>query len=128
MANNPLTNELQQFMARYIHSVEQLEILRYLSENQDRSWPESEVFKIIQSSHASVTANLRHFVDEGILVQDSQETYRFAPSSPELARMALELVESYRIRRVTVVEALYLMPPDAVRQFADAFRLRKNEK
>ena len=114
-------------MAQYIHSVEQLEILACLAESPDKSWSKSEVFKVIQSSHESVASNLRHFAHHGFLLE-SDGTFCFSTKNPELSHIALELIRTYRQRRVAVIEALYLMPPDAIRQFADAFKLRKNNR
>jgi hypothetical protein len=52
-------------------------------------------------------------------------TYRYAPP-PELHRSIAGLVETYRERRVSVINLVYSRPSDAIRSFADAFRLRKD--
>jgi len=126
MANDPIPIELHKFLARYIRSVEQLEILCLLAENPKKTWSEGEVFKSIQSSQESVTKGLCYFADEQLLIFDAASGYRFSPKSQELMHLTLDLVKTYRKRRVTVVEAIYLMPPDPIWQFADAFKIRKD--
>jgi hypothetical protein len=51
-------------------------------------------------------------------------TYRYRPP-PELAATIAGLVELYGERRVSVINLIYGRPGDALRSFADAFRLRK---
>ncbi len=118
---------MQGFIARYVHSLEQLEILCLLAENPAKTWLESEVFKHIQSTHESVASNLRYFVYKRFLVFEPTTGYRFSPETPELVRLASELVKTYRERRVTIIEAIYKRPLDPIRHFADAFRIRKNK-
>jgi hypothetical protein len=122
-----ISDELQKFIARYVHSVEQLEILCLLAESPARDWQPAEVFRNIQSSQDSVAANLLYLAHERILTSTADSGYRFSPASPELGRMALNLVKTYREKRVTVVETIYKNPLDPIRNFADAFRIRKDK-
>lgn len=128
MSADAIPDDLRAFIARHVHSVEQLEILCLLAENPAQVWSEKEVFKLIQSSEKSVAANLRRFLEERLLVFVSETGYRFSPETPELARLAVALAKSYRERRVTIIETIYSLPLDPVRQFADAFRLRKGKQ
>jgi tRNA/tmRNA/rRNA uracil-C5-methylase (TrmA/RlmC/RlmD family) len=127
VSNQAIPGELGKFIARYIQSVEQVEILCLMSENPGRSWSEGEVLRAIQSSQESVSNNLRHFTVEHFLTTDSQQNFRFAPENPELAALVAELVKTYRERRVAIVELIYQAPSDTVRNFADAFRIRKEK-
>jgi len=103
-----------------------MEILRLLAEDTDRDWTASEVFKTIQSSRTSVTGNLEYFARERILRANPDGTYRFVPESAEIHRLAAELLQAYRERRVAVIEAIYQAPLAPIRDFAEAFRLRKD--
>ena len=127
MTNNPISDELQKFIAAHIHSVEQMEILCLLAENPSKAWSEDDVFKHIQSSHDSVASNLRSFLAKGLLVFEPATSYRFISDGKESARLALELVRTYRERRVTIVELIYRRSSDPIRNFADAFRIRKDK-
>ncbi|HEX3716847.1 MAG TPA: hypothetical protein VH595_02680 [Verrucomicrobiae bacterium] len=127
MPNSPISVELQQFIDRYIHSVEQLEILCLLVDESAKTWSEIEVFHRIQSSQESVSRTLRRFRDDRFLVFDLTKGYRFSPESSDLARLASELAKAYRERRVAVIGAIYKPTVDSIRDFADAFRIRKDK-
>lgn len=127
MINHPLSTDLQKFIARHIHSVEQLEILCLFVESPGKAWSDAEVYRCIQSSQNSVSEKLHYFAQEGILARDPEATYRLSSSSQELAQLALDLAKAFRERRVTVIDTIYRMPDQAIRQFADAFRLRKDK-
>jgi hypothetical protein len=51
--------------------------------------------------------------------------YRYHPSSPRLRDEVNALAAAYRQNRVAVINLIYNQPPDPVRSFADAFKLRK---
>lgn len=118
---------MQQVIARYVHSVEQLEILCLFVEEPERTWSEAEVFRRIQSSRESVSRHLGFFATDLFLAGDSSAGYHFSPRTPELTRQAAELVKTYREKRVAIVEAIYKAPLDPIRDFADAFKIRKDK-
>ena len=127
MANHSVTPDLARFIARYIHSVEQLEILFLVGSNPNKSWTSAEVFHEIQSSETSVAACLRKFQDEGFLISKEDGSFRYSPSRLAMADMVRELSIAYRERRVTIVEMIYNKPPDPLQDFAEAFRFRKDK-
>lgn len=98
-----------------------------LAENPSRAWSTGEVYRLIQSTEESIYKNLRYLSNEGFLVFEPLGACRFSPKSPELARQASDLLKTYRERRVTIVEAIYKLPDDPIRHFADAFRLRRDK-
>ena len=121
-----LSPQVQHFIAQSIHSLEQLEILCLVSSDSSRAWTVAEVFRRIQSSEASVSASLRKFQQEGIL-ESRAGGFQFLPAKPTLADTVRQVARAYRERPVAVVETIYRKPPDAVRDFAEAFRLKKDK-
>ena len=126
MAESDLTTELQHFIARYILSIEKLEILLLLSGSPEKLWTIDEVFQKIQSSHTSVGQRLKELASEGFLVTEG-ERYRYQPKTEELAKNTEELRQFYRTRRLKVIEAVFSKSTEQLRKFSDAFRLRKDE-
>lgn len=112
------------FIDRHIETVEHLEILLLLSE-QNQDWKVSEIFQKIQSSEASVLQRLQQLTAAGLLV-NSGPAYRFEPREESLREVVKELAELYHERRVRVIEAIYARKSDAVQTFAEAFKFRKN--
>jgi hypothetical protein len=126
MGPDPGTAELDQFIERYVGSVEQLEILCLLCGHPEKAWSVQEVFRAIQSSESSVAARLDKFVADGILALDSQGLYRYGPQKPEISRIVPALAKAYQQRRVAIVEMIYQRPKERLHHFANAFKLRKD--
>jgi hypothetical protein len=127
MTENPLSSELRHFIAHNIQSVEQLEILRLLVEGASRSWSVADTHRYIQSTEKSVLEGLQHFAARDLLAADAEGAFRFSPKTPQSNALALELVKTYRERRVTIIESIYKKPNESVQHFAEAFRLRKDK-
>jgi hypothetical protein len=127
VAANPELPEIRRFITRYVHSVEQLEILCLMSSNPTKSWSISEVFHAIQSSETSVAACLRKFQHEGFLASKEDGIFCFSPATLAMAEMVRLLSVAYRERRVMIIEMIYKRPPDPVEDFSEAFRFRKDK-
>lgn len=126
MAREPIPSDLRQFLARFIHSVEQLENLLLLARDPTRSWSVAEVFRTIQSSRESVAGTLEKFAREGFLSADAQGGFRFNPASEELADAVRRLMAAYRERRVSVIELIYKKSgKEGLQDFSNAFLLKK---
>jgi hypothetical protein len=59
------------------------------------------------------------------LLQQDGESYRFRPQTPELDQITRRLAACYREKRTTVITLIFSRPADAVRSFANAFKLKK---
>lgn len=122
--------ELDKFIAAEIQSLEQLEILLLLSGNPHKWWTATGVYEVVKSSLQSVEGRLREMTERGILKKetDSEVRYQFAPAQENFWKLVSELREAYKERSVKVVQAIYSAKtaPDAVQEFARAFRLRKD--
>jgi hypothetical protein len=124
---DPITPELRQFVAKYVRSVEHVEVLRLLSTAPIRSWNVGTVFRQVQSSEKSVAECLEGFLKAELLVSETAGSYCFAPKDPSLAKAVAELASAYRERRVTIIELIYGKPADALQDFSDAFKFRKEK-
>jgi predicted transcriptional regulator len=114
---------VQEFVARCVDSVEQMEILCVLSREPRKWWSAAEVFRHVQSSEKSVLESLRGFVKKGLL-GEAEDRFQISSSSEALV---LETTKTYQEFRVSMVELIYNKPADAIQDFAKAFRLRKEK-
>ncbi len=128
MSVESLSPELRAFIAEYVHSVEQLEILCLLFEGSAKAWTPGEILRIVQSSLKSVINCLESFRKNGLLISLSPGAYEFSPRKQEINRVVLELAKAYHERRVTVIESIYQRSGDTIQDFADAFKLRKDKR
>jgi hypothetical protein len=128
MAAETLSEELLDFIARHIESVEKLEILLLLVRQPERFWSARDIFQQIQSSPASVEHRLDELHRAGLLEKEAAGSFRFQPVSAESRKRALSLQEAYDNRRIKVIEAIYHPRNDELRKFSDAFRMRKGQQ
>jgi hypothetical protein len=121
------SDQLERFIAAEINSLEQLEILLLLSGNPHKWWTAGGVYEVIKSSVQSVQDRLNEMVARGILRKetDNEVRFQFGPTNDAVWNITSELRDAYKERSVKVVQAIYSKPPDAVQEFARAFRVRK---
>jgi DNA-binding IclR family transcriptional regulator len=127
MAQSGLAPELLRFIARYISSIERLEILSLFYAEPAKSFQVAEVVRKVQSSERSVKDCLQWFLEHGFLGQPEEGAYKFSPGTNELAEGTAALAKAYREKRVSIVEAIYSQPSSTIQDFADAFKLRKDK-
>jgi DNA-binding IclR family transcriptional regulator len=118
--------DVQRFIAANIDSAEQLEVLLLLHRHPDRGWRAHDVSREIFTVPAAATLRLESLVELGFLGSDgaSDPEYRYGPASDERGRGVQALADAYRADRVAVLNLVFRRPPDPLRSFSDAFRVR----
>ena len=121
--------DIKKFIADHVSSVAQLELLLLLRESSDRAWSADDVAKALYTTPQMMATQLADLNTAGVLAPDTRGDgfYRYAPRTPELADTIMRLAEMYKVKRVTVISAIYAEPVDPLRSFADAFRFRKEK-
>jgi len=121
--------EVKRFVAEYIQAPEQLDILLLLHSQPNRQWTAAEISQAVFTVPTSATMRLEGMVASGLLVSSggADPHYTFSPTSPGLRARVDELAAAYRSNRVAVIGLVFQRPPDPLKSFSDAFRLRKEE-
>jgi hypothetical protein len=129
LRSNDLPEDVRQFIADHIESVEQLEILLLLHQHGGRVWTAESVARELRIAPLSAGERLDELARASILsrIQGSATEYRYAPGSASLQAAVSGLATAYSERRVTVINFIFSKPVDKIRTFADAFRLRKDD-
>ncbi|HEX4797137.1 MAG TPA: hypothetical protein VH370_25315 [Humisphaera sp.] len=127
-ADNP--ERVKTFIADHIDSVVQLEILLLLQRNPSRDFAAQEIARELRIEPSWVVSRLADLSARGILVAcgDQNAFVRFQPRSDELRTSIEELAGMYLSHRVRITSLIFAKPPEALKSFADAFRLRKDRK
>lgn len=122
-----IPKDVKRLIGDHIESVVQLEILLLLYANAGREFTAADVGRELRIEPAWVITQLANLCGRGILceVDARAHRYRYKPTSAQLDAAVAGLARAYADRRVTVVGLIYAKPPDQIRSFADAFRLRK---
>ena len=126
----PFPEDLIRFMNDHVESIDQLEILRILGEDREKEWDSVALAAEVQSQPQAVRAHLLAMQARGLLVTTARGAglaCRYGVGSPELEHMVGQLLQMYKERPVTMIKMVYKRAKDPLRDFSDAFRIRKED-
>ena len=115
---------VRRFIAGHIESVGQLEVLLLLRAAADKEWTTDEVARAVVTQPASAAGWLEQLRSDALLGH-SDGRYRYSPPGAEVERAIDDLAESYAKYRVAVIGLIFAKPSEQVRDFPEAFRLRR---
>ncbi len=122
--------ELRVFIAKYIDSVAQVEVLILLRTRGAPTTADA-VAEALRIDPTWTAAELDRLAARGLVsVAEADTAPAYAPvaRSPDLEEALSRLIELYVDRRPSVINMIYNPPPDAMRAFAEAFRFRKDRE
>lgn len=128
MSQADIPQVVRAFIAQNIESAELLETLLLVHSAPEREWTPEDVASSIYTVPASAIRRLEQLVALRLARSTGavDPAYRYAPGSADLADQVSALAAAYRANRVAVINLVYSTPPDPLRSFADAFKLRKD--
>jgi hypothetical protein len=116
------------FIRAAIRSVWALEALRCLRAQNSRTWSAKALTQELRASELVIQEVLTTFKAIGLLSADVDGAVRYAPTSPELDALVGEIVGEYERRPIAVMKKIYAVETSKIQDFANAFRLKTNEK
>ena len=117
---------VRQLIAESIDSVPELEAILLLREHLDADWTVTEVAHRLYVEDRLAAQVLEKLKDRGFFVARDQG-YRYAPARPDLEAAVSELASTYAHRVVAVTDLIHKKPSAGIRDFAEAFRFRKDK-
>jgi hypothetical protein len=127
MTEDPIPNDIRQFILRCIDSVAQLEALLLLRANPQENWNTVSISKRLYISEQETAPLLTNLCDQGLVVLNELTEVIYQPASAELSQMVDSLAAIYARHLVPVTNLIHSKPRSRMQEFADAFRLRKDE-
>lgn len=129
MNYNSIPEDIARFVLDKIDSVAQLEALLLLRGNPKKEWDVAAVAKSLYVDDNQAHATLVRLVEESLVVALPREParYRYEPVAPELQKMVDRLSEIYSKHLVPVTNLIHSKPSTRVREFANAFKFRKDD-
>ncbi|MEK2690552.1 hypothetical protein [Bdellovibrio sp. GT3] len=118
-----VTLEIKNFIRKHIHSVTLLDVLFLLKANEQRSWTPEEVSLEMRSNPGYARSQLLELVAMDLL-REENGSYRY--HNGELGELAGKLEVLYSTRRSTITNFIYSQPIDSIRDFANAFKIKKD--
>ena len=123
MSVDPIGPDLRAFIARYIDSVAQLEALLLLRNNPGETWTASAIAARLYTSETETNFILERLHRDGLLGRNGH-AYRYE-CAVELQVTVDRLAEAYRLQLVGITNLIHAKPR-RIREFADAFKLKKD--
>jgi len=111
---------------RHVRSVGELELLMLLRAERDRSWSVDEICEALACPRSWAVAQLEVMAGAGLLAPAGGK-WRFAPASTELEHATAALEDAYRLHSRDVVRFVFATPGRDLKEFSDAFRLRRED-
>lgn len=117
---------LRNFLQQRLSSLDQIDIVLLLMSDPARAWTAPEVAAAVGTAPESAAMRLFLLASGGLLAFEPAGTpkYRYATGNAETDALLADLSELHATDR-NVVAALVGAPPDPLRSFADAFKLKK---
>jgi hypothetical protein len=125
MVNDPVPGNLRDFIVRYIDSIAQLEALLLLRANPADEWTPAEVAARLYTSEQDAAEVLARLCDDALALCN-EGIYRFGCETTELRDLVDRLAETYSQQLIPVTNMIHAKPR-RIRQFADAFKFRKDK-
>lgn len=118
-----IPDDLRDFIVQQIDNIAQLEALLLLRDNPDESWDSNRIATRLYINEGESARILSSLNQHGFL-KLSDDGYRYACRQAELETMVTRLAEFYRQKLIPVTNLIH-SKQKRIQQFADAFRLRK---
>ncbi len=117
---------LRTFIQQRLSSVDQIAIVLLLMRDPGRSWTAPEVAAAVESAQEAAAMRLFLLASSGLITFEASgiPRYRYAGSDDSTHALLTELSEVYA-ENPAAIAALVGAPPDPIRSFADAFKLKK---
>lgn len=127
--NGPIPESLRRFILLHIDSVELLNVLLLLHSRPDQSFTLQEIEQEIRSSLIAIQKRLDDLYARKILntVEGNTDLHRYLPKNDEIAASIDELATYYQTYSNRIIELIFSRQSEALRSFADAFRIKKEE-
>ena len=125
-----LQASIANFIHRYIHSFEELEVLLLLSASPGRRWTAQQVDESIRSNLESIERRLDQLVEHQLVARYTDGDtiqFQFHPVTQDLTVLVEQLAKAYKEHRVSVIEQIFAEPPSSIQSFADSFRIRRKD-
>lgn len=109
MTTSDIPVELKTFLRERIRSYEDLELLALFHKSAPRAWRADAVARQLNVAKSVASEAIEHLRGGALLelVTDGEETaFRFSPSTPELARLAGQLIDLFDNERLALVKSM----------------------
>lgn len=120
-----LDSDLLSFVRASIRSTWSLELLLLLRKQAPRALAADELVRALRGTPSLVAQCLDQLQRAGLIIQEDEKAWRYAPAAPALDDLTGQLERAYAERPVAVINAIAASPDDRLKSFSDAFKFPK---
>jgi hypothetical protein len=125
MSADEIPDDLRDFVFAHIESIAHLEALLLLRNNPEQDWTAERAAQRLYIPIDKAATALGSLAESGFLVSGEQG-YRFSCQTSDLEEMVSRLAQTYREKLIPVTNMIH-SKPNRIREFANAFRLRRDD-
>lgn len=128
MVTDGIPEDVRELLLEHVDTVAQLEILLLLHDSAPDRWTSDRVAQVLGIDRHSAALRLGDLVARGFFATSTDSdppAFWYAPATPALEAAMPRLAQTYKERRVAVISLIFSRPPDPLRHFSDAFKLRR---
>jgi hypothetical protein len=117
------------FVAEHVRSLDELELLLLLSQSPHKWWDASSAARETGLDPTSARQLLEGFASQNLLAiaVTADVRYRFQPGEARLREAAEAFTAVYRTNRQAILHLVTERQQRSLRDFANAFRIRRND-
>jgi predicted transcriptional regulator len=125
-----LSEELKDFVKHHISSIQQLNVLLVVISEPNRAWTAGEVAQKLNVSETAASTRLLSLCVKGLVKANEKpgRTFVYHPDSHLRNQMVQNLFSAYEKSPAPLLEFIYSIAENQLRDFSDAFRIIREEK
>jgi len=129
MIRQQIPKDVKDFIAKYIRSVFEVEVLLLLHRTAAKSWLAHEVGQELGIEIGVANTQLMTLAEMELLTKctNQPDCFIYNPANKELATIVDSLAVAYEKQRVAIFSLILKRPDNRMLRFAEAFRLIKGE-
>jgi len=124
----PSSEAVDQFIQRELDTVPHLEALLLLWGTRPKLWSAAEMGAALYLKESGGRDILQNLTRRHLAVRTASELYAYSADSLELDMLVAALEREYRRNLIRVTRMIHGKASTGVREFADAFRLKKDRE
>jgi hypothetical protein len=124
MPDEPIPDDVRDFILRHIDSIAQIEALLLLRDNPTKIWDIPAATKRLYISNQEAAHVLTRLCQDG-LVDAKEGVYSYHCPDAEIRAVIDRLADAYARHLIPVTNMIH-SKPTRIRQFSDAFKFRRN--
>lgn len=121
-----IPDDARELLDEHFGSLWALELILLMRKERTRAWRMKELVSELRASDGVIAGELPPLIAANLVAEAEPGKFRYSPASAELDLAIENLARVYREFPVAVVRHIALTPARGLKQFADAFKFRKD--